>query len=137
MGVEGSHGQSLCAGHDFLCGDDLDSTFNTCMEAIDCKMHVHMAVHTDADPIKTFMRQMIPHHQNAVAMSKALLKLGMPADEAAGVRHDGDARREGRLGLVPGAGSGPDGRLVHEREGDEESFAMQASRSYDSFSFHR
>ena len=44
-------------------------------------MHVHMAVHTDADPIKTFMRQMIPHHQNAVSMAKRLMKHAPDADD--------------------------------------------------------
>ena len=29
---------------------------------------------THADPIVTFMQQMIPHHANAVSMSKILLK---------------------------------------------------------------
>lgn len=37
-------------------------------------MHHDMAVHTDDDPVKTFMRQMIPHHANAVSMAKVLLK---------------------------------------------------------------
>ena len=40
-----------------------------------------MAVHTDADPIKTFMRQMIPHHQNAVSMAKILMKHAPDADD--------------------------------------------------------
>ena len=73
--------EAACAGKHFLCGDNMDDLFNTCMEAIDCKMHVHMAVHTDADPIKTFMRQMIPHHQNAVSMAKILMKHAPDADD--------------------------------------------------------
>jgi hypothetical protein len=65
--------EASCRGMHFLCGDSGETMFNDCMEHIDCKMHHEMAVHTDADPVKTFMRQMIPHHQNAVAMSKILL----------------------------------------------------------------
>ena len=33
------------------------------------------ATPTEADKVKAFMQQMIPHHANAVAMSKVLLKL--------------------------------------------------------------
>ena len=40
-----------------------------------------MAVQTDPDPAVTFMRQMIPHHANAVSMAKILLKHGDVADE--------------------------------------------------------
>jgi len=65
-----------CAGKHFLCGDNLDSTFNQCMEAIDCKMHHQMAVKTDTDKKMTFFRQMIPHHVNAVNMAKILFKEG-------------------------------------------------------------
>jgi uncharacterized protein (DUF305 family) len=82
---------STCDGKHFLCGDmhTGGETFNECMEGIDCKMHHEMAVHTDADPIKTFMRQMIPHHQNAVAMSKILLKQAMEGN-APGVYEQND-----------------------------------------------
>jgi hypothetical protein len=55
-----------------ICGTT--TTFKHCMNAIDCHMIENMRVrHTD-DKIVTFMRQMIPHHQNAVNMAKVLLK---------------------------------------------------------------
>eukprot|EP00960_Hanusia_phi_P039837 754083-Hanusia_phi.AAC.1 len=58
-----------------LCGET--TTFKRCMEGIDCQMTYNMRVtHTD-DPITTFMRQMIPHHQNAVNMAKIVLKLDL------------------------------------------------------------
>jgi len=65
-----------CEGKSFLCGDKTAGTeeFNDCLQGIDCKMHHDMAVHTDDDPVKTFMRQMIPHHANAVSMAKVLKK---------------------------------------------------------------
>jgi len=76
VGVSPYDGHGTCADKHFLCGSDLDSTFNHCLQAIDCKMHVEMAVQTDSDPAATFMRQMIPHHANAVSMAKVLLKNG-------------------------------------------------------------
>jgi hypothetical protein len=63
-----------CSGKHFLCGEGLADPFNKCLQAIDCKMHHDMAVSTDTDPVHTFMRQMIPHHANAVSMAKTLLK---------------------------------------------------------------
>lgn len=81
--MESSYGDSTCDGKAFLCGDSLSSSFNECLQAIDCKMHHDMAVHTDDDPVKTFMRQMIPHHANAVSMAKVLLKHANVADEVA------------------------------------------------------
>ena len=42
-----------------------------------------MAVHTDDDPVATFMRQMIPHHANAVSMAKVLKKHATLTDEVA------------------------------------------------------
>jgi hypothetical protein len=74
-----------CQDKAFLCGSNLDSTFNKCMHAIDCKMHHDMAVHTDDDPVKTFMRQMIPHHANAVSMAKILLKHSSVDDVVAAI----------------------------------------------------
>eukprot|EP00961_Rhodomonas_salina_P292412 3932923-Rhodomonas_salina.1 len=46
-----------------LCGEDND--FKQCMEAVDCHMtyNMHTTHGPDHDPIETFMRQMIPHHQ--------------------------------------------------------------------------
>jgi hypothetical protein len=59
-----------------LCGAGSHGTFETCLKAIDCQMHHHMAVSVPSGKSKfaTFARQMIPHHQNAVSMAKALAK---------------------------------------------------------------
>ena len=43
------------------------------MEAVDCHMTAEMRL-SYIDPVTTFMHQMIPHHQNAVNMAKALYK---------------------------------------------------------------
>ena len=59
----------------FLCGN-LDTTFEKCMQAIDCKMKEEMLSHTAMDShnkVAVFMQQMIPHHANAVDMAKILL----------------------------------------------------------------
>ena len=43
--------------------------------AVDCHMNYNMkSILANTDPIVTFIHQMIPHHQNAVNMAKALLK---------------------------------------------------------------
>merc|ERR1719487_2469475 len=45
------------------------------MYALDCHMNYNMkSILANSDPIVTFIHQMIPHHQNAVNMAKALLK---------------------------------------------------------------
>jgi len=65
---------TYCPGTRFLCGDT-ESEFVQCMEAIDCKMNYEMRINNfEADPVVTFMHQMIPHHANAVNMAKILLK---------------------------------------------------------------
>merc|ERR1712048_366551 len=66
----------------FLCGD-LDTTFEKCLQAIDCKMKVDMMAQTTADhtdKVAVFMQQMIPHHLNAVNMARLLLKQVEPED---------------------------------------------------------
>ncbi|KAJ1496464.1 hypothetical protein T484DRAFT_1923549 [Baffinella frigidus] len=55
-----------------LCGEM--NTFRKCNEAIDCHMSYNMRITHSTDPVITFMRQMIPHHQNAVNMAKILLR---------------------------------------------------------------
>merc|ERR1712058_188594 len=64
----------FCPGMHFLCGDNLNSVFEECMEAIDCKMNHEMRVEQAENPLVVFMHQMIPHHQNAVNMAKIALK---------------------------------------------------------------
>jgi len=68
-------GASACAQR-FLCGT-LDTEFEQCLQAIDCKMNKEMKSDTSADhgsKVAVFMQQMIPHHENAVNMAKLLLK---------------------------------------------------------------
>jgi uncharacterized protein (DUF305 family)/plastocyanin len=68
-------GSSACDVN-FLEGT-LDTTFENCLQAIDCKMVTEMRVlgyDEHASAIATFMQQMIPHHLNAVNMAKVLLK---------------------------------------------------------------
>merc|ERR1711935_592162 len=61
--------KSSCKNSHFLCGDGAGGAYETCLEAIDCKMHHDMAISVEAGASKfaTFARQMIPHHQNAGA----------------------------------------------------------------------
>ena len=67
-------GSSACTER-FLCGD-LNTTYEKCIQAIDCMMNEGMRVDghdTHQDSLATFAQQMIPHHQNAVNMAKTLL----------------------------------------------------------------
>ena len=68
-----------CPADSFICteGDETpeQSLFGECMYALDCHMNYNMkSILANSDPIVTFIHQMIPHHQNAVNMAKALLK---------------------------------------------------------------
>jgi uncharacterized protein (DUF305 family) len=78
-----SASHSSCSGKSFLCGPGASGTYETCLQAIDCQMHHDMAVSvpsTSTSKFATFARQMIPHHQNAVAMAKVLLKHSAASD---------------------------------------------------------
>merc|ERR1719247_2196569 len=68
------------------------NTYTECLEAVDCQMHIDMAVSVPAGTSKfaTFARQMIPHHQNAVAMSKVLGKHMTASDFPAAGTEDQD-----------------------------------------------
>merc|ERR1719353_669477 len=79
-----------CKNMHFLCGASDD--FSKCLSAVDCQMHMQMAVHVPAGTSKfaTFARQMIPHHQNAVAMSKVLGKHMTASDFPAAGTEDQD-----------------------------------------------
>eukprot|EP00964_Phaeocystis_antarctica_P025763 scaffold14500_cov73-Phaeocystis_antarctica.AAC.2 len=83
---------STCAGKNFLCGEGAGDHYSKCLQAVDCKMHHDMAVSVavGASKFATFARQMIPHHQNAVAMTKVLLKHHTAADYAAPSGEDND-----------------------------------------------
>jgi len=59
----------------FFCGD-IETVFEKCLHAIDCKMHLEMRT-TGYDihgyEMIMFSQQMIPHHMNAINMAKTLL----------------------------------------------------------------
>jgi len=72
-------GSGMCDDDAFICteGDETETqqTFGECMYALDCHMNYNMkSTLANEDPIVTFIHQMIPHHQNAVNMAKAMLK---------------------------------------------------------------
>merc|ERR1719321_2600218 len=70
----------------------LDSNFEKCMQAIDCKMNKHMKEDTSPDPtnkLALFCQQMIPHHINAISMAKILLKTVSASDITAAMEEDG------------------------------------------------
>jgi hypothetical protein len=59
----------------YVCGA-LDTKFEKCLQAIDCKMHRDMYSATTPDHhnlVAVFSEQMIPHHTNAVNMVRLLL----------------------------------------------------------------
>jgi hypothetical protein len=68
----GNH--STCSNKNFVCGPGASTDYGQCLAAVDCQMHHNMAVSMPASASRfaTFARQMIPHHQNAVAMAKVL-----------------------------------------------------------------
>ena len=84
---------STCSGKNFLCGAGASDTYANCLKAIDCKMHHDMAVSvpsTSTSKFATFARQMIPHHQNAVSMTKVLTKHHKATDYPAAGTEDQD-----------------------------------------------
>jgi len=68
----------------FLCnvpdeGNQALKKYASCIESMDCHMVAGMTHEVPAggsDEVSIFINQMIPHHQNAVNMAKALLKTG-------------------------------------------------------------
>merc|ERR1711865_744433 len=84
---------ATCSGKNFLCGSGADDAYGKCLKAVDCKMHHDMAVLVPSlttSKFATFARQMIPHHQNAVSMTKVLLKHHKAADYPAAGTEDQD-----------------------------------------------
>jgi len=73
------HGE--CIDH-FVCdADSVDEglkEFSTCIDSMNCAMMAGMtsSLGGKEDKIALFIHQMIPHHQNAVNMGKALMKTG-------------------------------------------------------------
>jgi Domain of unknown function (DUF305) len=68
----------------FICDvDDRMRGFVSCIEAMDCHMLVGMTTKvTSGSELALFIHQMIPHHQNAVNMARALLHAGfLPCDD--------------------------------------------------------
>ena len=83
-------GAKSCA-EQFLCGT-LNTNFEKCMQAIDCQTKTEMLSKTSADisnGVVTFMQQMIPHHPNAMAMSRILLKTAAASTITAAMAEDG------------------------------------------------
>jgi len=61
----------------FVCDppDGALGKYSKCYDAMNCAMMIGMTTNVD-DEKSLFLHQMIPHHQNAVNMAKALLKTG-------------------------------------------------------------
>lgn len=65
----------VCAAQGTLLCDTIDTPFESCMAALNCKMKTEMHVGAaNAAPVTTFLQQMIPHHANAINMARVLLK---------------------------------------------------------------
>ena len=79
-------------------GGTLDTPFEQCLQAIDCQMKSEMFSRTEPDPsphdplakVRMFMQQMIPHHTNAIAMSRLMLKQVSAGDLASVAYDDGE-----------------------------------------------
>ena len=70
--------------YNFVCDvDDRMRGFANCIEAMDCHMMIGMTTKVTAkSEVALFVHQMIPHHQNAVNMARALLHAGfLPCDD--------------------------------------------------------
>ncbi|CAB9502771.1 expressed unknown protein [Seminavis robusta] len=68
----------------FVCDvDERMRDFASCIDAMDCHMILGMTTKVSSKTeLALFVHQMIPHHQNAVNMAKALLKAGfLPCDD--------------------------------------------------------
>lgn len=77
----------------FVCGTSGTGVehFASCIDAMNCHMLDGMTTGVSSqDPVTLFVHQMVPHHQNAVNMAKALLKerVIMCDDLAAGAEND-------------------------------------------------
>jgi hypothetical protein len=65
---------------DVVGGDPILSAFSECLDAMNCAMMVGMTSHATSE-VGLFIHQMIPHHQNAVNMAKALLNTGFSCED--------------------------------------------------------
>jgi len=87
-----------CPEH-FVCGGDeggVSGTFGDCIDSMNCAMLDGMTTMYGGDATNEmtndailFMRQMIPHHQNAVNMAKAAMKLGSIECGGSGIVEEG------------------------------------------------
>jgi len=86
---------------EFVCdvegGDDVKA-FAGCIEAMNCHMMTSMTTNAVSEQA-LFIHQMIPHHQNAVNMAKALLKTGKVKCDASDNESD-DCELEGILRTI-------------------------------------
>ncbi|GKY98006.1 hypothetical protein MPSEU_000758700 [Mayamaea pseudoterrestris] len=78
--------QSQCP-ETFVCDTTEKSNdvqaYTNCLNALDCKMFTDMTTSVASDDaVDLFIHQMVPHHENAINMAKALLKLDLlPCDD--------------------------------------------------------
>jgi hypothetical protein len=68
----------------FVCdvagGNSGLSDFSECLDAMNCAMMAGMTSHATSQ-MGLFIHQMIPHHQNAVNLAKAILKTGVSCED--------------------------------------------------------
>lgn len=84
----------------FVCEPIEDRQFANCIDSMNCAMLDGMTTNYGGDGIADeshndvilFIRQMIPHHQNAVNMAKALVKTGAVACGTTGPTEEGAAQ---------------------------------------------
>jgi Domain of unknown function (DUF305) len=119
----------------FVCYD-LGGTlldFVECLDSMNCAMLDGMTTFYGGDGISVestndvilFIRQMIPHHKNAVNMAKALLKSGEVVCNTSGPVEEGDALSVGCI-MEPIARSiiANQNRQIQEMEGILETFGI-------------
>jgi len=86
----------------FLCpasGKEL-SQYAKCVDAMNCHMMSSMTTNSQ-DVVQLFNYQMIPHHQNAVNMAKAFIKIHQPVcDNGGGVQEEG-AKTAWECSMIP------------------------------------
>jgi hypothetical protein len=68
----------------FVCGQAGDSKmdfFHGCIDSMNCKMIAQMTTGVSAESeVALFLHEMIPHHENAINMAKALINTGAMDD---------------------------------------------------------
>jgi hypothetical protein len=123
----------------FVCteGDETPemTAFGECLYAMDCHMNDQMrSILNDDSPVVTFIHQMIPHHQNAVNMAKALLKTGFGSRRRARRLDDGSDEDEDETpeeGGEEGEESEEAEEMEEGEEGEEEAFEEEEEEDPD------